>query len=153
VAEIDADGPFSSFPGVDRWFAVVEGAGVELELPDGVHHLHPESPPLAFPGEAAPPCTLVRGPTSDLNLMSLRSAGRARMERAVPGSEHRATAALHGCFTADPVTLHSGAAEALALPGGSLMWTAVETSIAWTIVSTLPAPRTWWLSFADWSAA
>jgi hypothetical protein len=35
VAEIEADGPFSSFPGVERWFAVLEGGGVALTI-DGV---------------------------------------------------------------------------------------------------------------------
>ena len=35
VADIRADGPFSAFPGVDRWFAVLEGDGVLLALPEG----------------------------------------------------------------------------------------------------------------------
>ena len=30
VAEIGADGPFSAFDGVERWFAVLSGAGVVL---------------------------------------------------------------------------------------------------------------------------
>ena len=30
VAEIERDGPFSAFAGVDRWFAVLSGAGVLL---------------------------------------------------------------------------------------------------------------------------
>ena len=30
VADIEADGPFSSFPGVQRWFAVLRGNGVRL---------------------------------------------------------------------------------------------------------------------------
>ena len=30
VADIGADGPFSAFAGVERWFAVLEGAGVRL---------------------------------------------------------------------------------------------------------------------------
>ena len=32
VAEVQADGPFSSFAGVQRWFAVLSGAGVRLRL-------------------------------------------------------------------------------------------------------------------------
>ncbi len=36
-ADIDADGPFSAFPGVTRWFTVLQGAGVALTL-DGVRH-------------------------------------------------------------------------------------------------------------------
>ena len=30
VADIEADGPFSAFPGIDRWFTVLSGAGVRL---------------------------------------------------------------------------------------------------------------------------
>ena len=36
VAEIEKDGPFSRFEGVERWFAVLGGAGVRLTL-DGQH--------------------------------------------------------------------------------------------------------------------
>ena len=35
VADIERDAPFSAYPGVERWFAVVEGAGVRLQLPGG----------------------------------------------------------------------------------------------------------------------
>ena len=30
VADVVADGPFSAFPGVSRWFAVIDGEGVAL---------------------------------------------------------------------------------------------------------------------------
>ena len=32
VADVERDGPFSAFPGVQRWFAVLEGEGVELTV-------------------------------------------------------------------------------------------------------------------------
>jgi environmental stress-induced protein Ves len=81
VAEIDADGPFSSLPGIDRCFAVLEGAGVELALPGGAQRLTPRDAAVAFPGEAAPKCRLLDGPTRDLNLMVRRGAGTASMQR------------------------------------------------------------------------
>jgi uncharacterized protein len=81
VAEIEADGPFSPLPGIDRCFAVLEGAGVVLALPGGPHRLGPRDDALAFPGEAAPHCSLVAGPTRDLNLMVRRGHGRAAMQR------------------------------------------------------------------------
>jgi environmental stress-induced protein Ves len=81
VAEIEADGPFSAFDGVDRCFAVLGGAGVVLSLPRGEVRLHAGDPALAFPGEAAPLCRLIAGPTRDLNLMTRRSAGRGSMQR------------------------------------------------------------------------
>jgi uncharacterized protein len=82
VAEIDADGPFSSLPGIDRCFAVLEGDGVVLALPGGEERLRPGDAAVAFPGEAAPMCRLLGGPTRDLNLMVRRGAGTASMQRA-----------------------------------------------------------------------
>jgi uncharacterized protein len=74
VAEVEASGPFSPYPGVQRWFAVLEGAGVRLTLPHGEAVLRVGDAPVHFAGEAAPPCTLVHGPTRDLNLMLRRGA-------------------------------------------------------------------------------
>lgn len=69
VADIAADGPFSAFPGVMRWFAVLDGAGVVLSLPDGERTLRPGDAPFCFDGAMAPGCRLLDGPTVDLNLM------------------------------------------------------------------------------------
>lgn len=69
VADIAANGPFSAFPGVMRWFVVLDGAGVVLTLPDGEHTLRPGDAPLCFDGAAAPGCRLLAGPTVGLNLM------------------------------------------------------------------------------------
>ncbi len=74
VADIDADGPFSRFPGVERWFAVLEGAGVELTIAGAVHRLVRGDAPLHFDGAAPAHARLIDGPTRDLNLM-LRNAG------------------------------------------------------------------------------
>jgi uncharacterized protein len=74
VARIEANGPFSAFPGIDRFFAVLGGAGVVLGLTRGDVRLHRGDPALAFPGEAAPLCRLIDGPTRDLNLMLRRGA-------------------------------------------------------------------------------
>lgn len=84
VAEIEADGPFSAFAGIDRCFAVLEGAGVVLSLPPGDVRLTPGDGAVSFAGEAAPMCRLIDGPTRDLNLMVRRGAGVASMTRS-PG--------------------------------------------------------------------
>ncbi len=81
VAEIEADGPFSAFAGIDRCFAVLEGAGVVLSLPQGDVRLTPIDAAVSFAGEAAPMCRLIDGPTRDLNLMVRRGAGRPSMQR------------------------------------------------------------------------
>ncbi len=74
VADIDADGPFSRYPGVERWFTVLQGQGVELTIDGAVHRLVRGDAPLHFDGAAAAHARLIDGPTRDLNLM-LRSAG------------------------------------------------------------------------------
>lgn len=77
MAKITADGPFSVFAGVDRWIAVPTGTGIRLDFAgqDGIR-LDPASPPLAFPAAAAASCTLLDGPTEDVNVMTRR--GRLR---------------------------------------------------------------------------
>lgn len=87
VAEVAADGPFSSFPGVQRWFAVLGGAGVILKRAGAEHRLTLASAPLSFDGEEAVACELLHGPTRDLNLMVRRELASARMAR-VNGVRH-----------------------------------------------------------------
>lgn len=86
VADIERDGPFSCFEGVDRAFAVLSGAGVTLGLGPTPVAATVRSDPVNFAGEDAPSCHLVNGPTRDLNLMVRRDAGRGHLVRAVPGS-------------------------------------------------------------------
>jgi environmental stress-induced protein Ves len=81
VAEIEADGPFSSFEHIERCFAVLEGPGVRLSLPQGDVRLGVGDEAVSFAGEAAPMCRLIDGPTRDLNLMARRQAGRPSMSR------------------------------------------------------------------------
>lgn len=75
LADIEQDRPFSDFPGIDRVFAVVEGAGVDLKFAEGWLPA-PRDTVLSFPGEAAPDCRLQAGPAKALNLLLTR--GRAR---------------------------------------------------------------------------
>ena len=39
LAEISRDGPFSLYPGIERWISVIEGAGVRLLLEGREHRL------------------------------------------------------------------------------------------------------------------
>ena len=76
LAEIAADGPFSTFPHVDRLLTVVAGAGIVLTIDgDGPRHLD-RGAAIQFEGEAAIGCSLVAGPTRDLNLMVDRRFAR-----------------------------------------------------------------------------
>lgn len=83
IAEIASDGPFSRYMGAERWFAVLEGAGVKVQVGGGSQILTPESEPFRFSGNADVGCTLLAGPTRDLNLMCL--PGQGRMVRARDG--------------------------------------------------------------------
>ncbi len=85
VAEVALSGPFSHFAGVQRWFAVLSGAGVRLDMgtsPDvAVHTLTDSSAPLCFEGELPVQCTLLEGSTQDFNLMLRRGCVGGRMLR------------------------------------------------------------------------
>lgn len=81
LAQIAADGPFSTFPGVDRVLTVIQGEGLLLTVDDRMLALDAASPPLAFPGEAQVTARLTDGAISDLNVMVRRGALRARTRR------------------------------------------------------------------------
>ncbi len=120
LADITRDGPFSAFPGVRRWFGVVAGTGVALRFGQEVHTVTADSSALQFDGAAAPECSLLGGPTRDVNLM-LRS-GRGRMSRVQEGQAWDALFDERGLFTIVAGTLHCNASETIALPAATLVW-------------------------------
>ncbi len=152
VAEVARSGPFSAYPGVARWFAVLQGAGVVLHL-DGQSgdeglHLTPDSPALPFDGARAPGCTLIDGPTLDLNLMSRAGAGRAELVRARPGLLWASGAPLRGVFTLHGATLLGAGPLPLTLPPGTLAFADAAPCAAWQLSDTGGADEAnWWLSF------
>ncbi|MCR5879230.1 HutD family protein [Phenylobacterium sp. J367] len=80
MAEVAASGPFSVFPGVDRWLAVIEGR-IRLDIEGlGSVTLGPGDH-LAFPGDAPTHGEVLKGPVLDLNVMSRRGRVRATVER------------------------------------------------------------------------
>lgn len=82
IAEIDADAPFSSFPGVDRELVLLSGNGLRLRFADGeTTELLPPHDSLRFAGERALTGELLDGPTTDFNLMWRRDAVDARLWR------------------------------------------------------------------------
>lgn len=80
IAEIETDGPFSAFPGVERELVLLSGNGLRLRFEDGAAHaLLPPHQKLRFAGERAASCELVDGPTRDFNLMWKRDAIDAQL--------------------------------------------------------------------------
>jgi hypothetical protein len=100
VADVAADGPFSAFPGVRRWFAVLQGGGVALAI-DGVERVcRVGDPPLAFSGESGTACRLLAGPSRDLNFMLRDTEGT--MQRVVANRPWTPRAPRCGVFTIGP---------------------------------------------------
>lgn len=70
IAEVEKDGPFSSFPGVDRELVLLAGEGMRLVFDDGENvELSPPHDRVRFAGERALRAELISGPAQDFNLM------------------------------------------------------------------------------------
>lgn len=141
VAEIAADGPFSPFPGVERWFAVVSGAGVELDFAGTLRRQRPGDAPLRFDGAAAPGCRLIDGPTHDLNLMLRGAAGAMRQAQA--GAPWAPQSVQAGLYTAVAGTVSDPHGQSWPVPADALLWFDAAPA---TLALEVPADaRAWWL--------
>ena len=144
-ADIEVDGPFSSFAGVTRRFAVLRGNGVALSFRDGNVELHPGDEALCFDGGDAPGCRLLDGATEDLNLMAV--GGESLMRQAVAGEPWHTSMPMRGLYTtvAGNLQLPHGGRR---VPSHSLLWDSEAAVGAWTFQ---PAQATtcgaWWLGF------
>jgi environmental stress-induced protein Ves len=80
MATVEASGPFSVFPGVDRTLSILEGEGillsVEGRIPVG---LTSRSGPLTFPADVATSAALIAGQITDLNVMTRRGRYRHKV--------------------------------------------------------------------------
>jgi uncharacterized protein len=139
VADIEADGPFSVFEGVQRWFGVLSGKGVRLYD----FELHVGSELLSFDGALAPDCELVDGPTRDFNLMHRRSRGRMQVRAADEGAPPPGR--LLALFTAEAGVLTHGG-RAMALAPQSLAWC---EDPALQPLSFAGCGGAWWISWSE----
>ncbi len=70
IAEIEQDGPFSQFSGIDRQLVLLNGHGMRLRFDDGeVIEVQPPHGRVRFAGERIASGELNDGPTHDFNLM------------------------------------------------------------------------------------
>jgi len=152
-ADIGASGPFSAFDGVDRWFVVLSGNGVVLHMPtsDGHtldHTLLPGHAPLRFDGGLAPGCTLIDGPTQDLNVMA--RDGDACVVPVQNGVEWTSEYAMCGIYTACDGTWTDGK-QTVALTAHSLLWLPQSEAGAphspMRFHSNTPTLPAWWLGY------
>ncbi|GLH71680.1 hypothetical protein GETHLI_01820 [Geothrix limicola] len=69
-AEVGVSGPFSAFPGLERWLLLLEGRGFELDFGSrGRRDLTVPLSTIRFCGDWPASATLVEGPCTDFNLM------------------------------------------------------------------------------------
>jgi hypothetical protein len=146
VADIDADGPFSRYPGVERWFTVLQGQGVELTIDGAVHRLARGDAPLRFDGAAATHTRLIDGPTRDLNLM-LRNAG-GTMQCAADGLAWAPpTAGPCGLFSAVAGRCQVNDLPAIEVGPHALLWfDAAPLSLAFSAGQRPAGLIGWWLA-------
>lgn len=85
MARVDATGAFSSFDGVDRVLAVLEGR-LQLTAPAIDARLDDRSPPFAFDGAAPITGEPLDGAVLDLNAMARRGRYRIEMRRLAAGA-------------------------------------------------------------------
>ena len=121
VADVASDGDFSTFAGVARWFAVVEGAGVVLTI-DGREHrcTRGDGEAIAFAGDAPTSCRLIDGATRDLNLM-LRGA-RGALARVVAGRAWRPRERACGLYATAPGSVRAADDPHAPMPAHALRW-------------------------------
>ena len=82
MARVDGHGPFSSFPGIDRTLAILEGAGIVLSVEGGEPvRLTLDSDPHAFPADIGTSAQLIAGTVIDFNVMSRRGKIRHKVDR------------------------------------------------------------------------
>lgn len=70
-AQIDSDGPFSVFPGITRWIALMDGPGCWLDFSDGTHLELTPHRVFWFSGDLGATCRLKDGrPCTVINVMA-----------------------------------------------------------------------------------
>jgi environmental stress-induced protein Ves len=77
IADVDADGEFSRFDGVDRIIMLLRGPVMRLFV-DGQRTDLAPAVPFAFPGDAQTRCE-IDSPTRDLNIMTRRGEAAATL--------------------------------------------------------------------------
>jgi environmental stress-induced protein Ves len=144
LAEVDRDGPFSAFPGVERWFSVIDGTGVRLSLPDRLHELSPGHAPLHFSGAVPVDCSLIDGATTDLNLMY--AGGEGLMQLAQSGESWRCALPGRGVFTRVAGRWQMPGLDPVRLPSRCLLWLDAAGEVPWSFTAEVSAdggPAIW----------
>jgi environmental stress-induced protein Ves len=82
MATVEAGGPFSAFPDVDRTLSILEGEGIVLDIVGQQPvMLTDASAPYNFPADASTNAEILGGPITDLNVMTRRGRYVHRVTR------------------------------------------------------------------------
>lgn len=82
TANVARSGPFSSFEGVDRTMAVLDGAGLVLDIAGRANiELTAGSSPLSFPADLPASAALPDGPVVNLNVLTRRGVVEHAVDR------------------------------------------------------------------------
>lgn len=154
VATIDQSGEFSRFEGVVRWFTVIDGEGVDLEIGEGDASFNAStganasanartsvdvnSDPLCFSGDASCSATLHRGTVHAFNAM-FASGFEGRVARVCAEQSIRlGSAEFVGVYGVDPTTFQMGQ-EVVSIKAGDLCWIAKVMDVAGSLSGGLPS--------------
>ena len=100
VADVEKDGPFSTFAGIDRTLVLLAGAGLTLTGETEPLELRATFEPIRFSGDTALHCHLVAGPVRDFNLMVRRGSARGDVIVRSEGGEALTPADTYLCYAA-----------------------------------------------------
>jgi environmental stress-induced protein Ves len=123
MATVAQAGPFSVFPEIDRTLAILEGAGIVLDIGGVAVTLTQSSPPHSFPADAPTHGVPIAGPIVDLNVMSRRGRFRHAVTRLTGAAKFRIDLrgspslllAITACAV-DDLTIPAGSALLLSSP-------------------------------------
>lgn len=144
-ADISADGPFSAFSGVTRWFAVLHGQGVALTMQGTRREMRTSDDGLRFDGALAPECELLDGPTEDLNLMAI--GGDSVMHKVTAGSSWDPGMPMRGLYTTVSGVWQSQHHTCL-IDAHTLLWEPDSGHGAWSFTPDVGTNGSaWWLGY------
>lgn len=106
MATVAKDGPFSSFPGIDRTLAIIEGNGLALAISG--HEpvaLTTKNTPLPFAADVPVDATLMDGAIVDLNVMTRRSSFAHSVQRLSGSCSMQAATGTRLILALDPLTV------------------------------------------------
>ena len=147
VADIVASGPFSEYPGVDRWFAVLTGGAIQLQSTGAAPQVLDASQPAlhCFSGDAATHCSALGATTRDFNVMLRRTHGRLHQQPLAQSPLLETSAEVIALFTMQPLAVEAAGDAGYRLPGMTLAWWHNPRRGKLTLRAEVANARGWWL--------